>query len=383
MILFLSIAIICALFNFIFEKFNVKILWVFFFAWIFPLLISQNSDLPFNRQWGSITIYASISVVLGFYLGYLVAFIFPLNIGLVIGNSLTFKSLSSINIVIQLISFFSFSLLFILLKNFPLLSGNVLENRMLIQNINPIVWTITQLSFLSSSISSALKQNKNWSNLSILLFYIIFIFIVLAGWRNYILMYLLYFFIPYLFVKKINLIKIFFFVGAFFLFFSIIGFLRGDFGDSSLGFENVFTMIGLYIYPNFLNFETLSGEQFNYHTLYTFQFMLKPLLEFFDFNTVPPQTNINAFNVSTAMSVLYQDGGLVNIFFTTFFMGFFLRRGRSLPVKNTLDNFWRSTLIIVLIFFHNGWVLLNFMPTFITIFFIILIVTIKSLRVSK
>jgi len=288
----------------------------------------------------------------------------------VLFRSLNYGILSKVILLLQSVVLLAFTYLFIKLGRPPLLSGNVLENRKLIQELNPLLWSVVQLSFMTSTLSSVLSINGFWDKLNKFLFFIIFICIALTGWRNFILLYLGYYFLPILFNRKINLGRLFLVLLLLILGFVFIGYLRGDLGDE-FNSANALGIIALYVYPGFLNFETLAIEGDSSSHLYTMQFFLKPVLDFFNFNTAPPQTNIDAFNVATALNPLYQDGGVFNIFLTTFLIGFFLQRLESNRINGILPTFWRSTLILTIVFFHNGWLLLNFMPTYNTLVFLI------------
>jgi hypothetical protein len=68
---------------------------------------------------------------------------------------------------------------------------------------------------------------------------------------------------------------------------------------------------------------------------------------------------------------------------TTFFIGYLLQRLESNSNCSVLRSFWRSTFLITVVFFHNGWLLLNFMPTYNTLLFIGLFATLSFLRSSK
>lgn len=353
-------------FTYINEKFNVRILWILFICWVVPIVISQDSTLLFNQKWKLITYQSSISVIIGFYFGYVLAKLVPLKILSRAKPTFNIKYLSKINYSFQLISVISFLYIYFSVGNFPLISDDILANRIFVQNYNPVLWTLTQLSFASASISIALIQEKKLSKISKFFIVLIFVLIFLSGWRNYLLMYILYLLIPFLFLKKINVLKIGLFVISFISIFILIGWFRGDFGDS-IKFDGIITMVGLYVYPNFLNFEYLTNYTVSGSHLYTIQFLFKPIFEFLNFNVVPSQTSISAFNVSTGMNALYQDGGIFNILITFSFLGFFLKRLEKAQLTDVFANFWRSTLVISIVLFHNGWTLLNFMPTFVSI----------------
>lgn len=346
------------------------VLWVFFVAWVVPIQLSQFSDLPLNRTWEMITVIATSSALFGLYIGYYTGLLIPLKLIGQQSQNLNYGILSKVILLLQSVVLLAFTYLFIKLGRPPLLSGNVLENRKLIQELNPLLWSVVQLSFMTSTLSSVLSINGFWDKLNKFLFFIIFICIALTGWRNFILLYLGYFFLPILFKKKINLGRLFLVLLLLILGFVFIGYLRGDLGDE-FNSANALGIIALYVYPGFLNFETLAVEGDSSSHLYTLQFFLKPVLDFFNFNTSPPQTNIDAFNVATALNPLYQDGGVFNIFLTTFLIGFFLQRLESNRINGILPTFWRSTLILTVVFFHNGWLLLNFMPTYNTLVFLI------------
>jgi hypothetical protein len=195
-------------------------------------------------------------------------------------------------------------------------------------------------------------------------------------------MYTLYFFIPFIFIKKYKLNKLLFTILIFLFIFTIIGFLRGDLGEIINPIDAI-SILGFYIYPNFINFESLVHEGDPTSHIYTLQFLLKPALQLFDFNVTPPQSAIGAFNVATALNPLYQDGGILNIFITTTVIGYLLQRLEGSSSNGVLSIFWRSTLLLVVVFFHNGWLLLNFMPTYNTILYLLIILGITSLRSSR
>lgn len=312
---------------------------------------------------------ATTLALFGLYIGYYAGLFIPLKLIGKQSQNLNFNVLSKIILSLQLVILLSFFYLFIKLGGPPLFSGNVLENRKLIQELNPLLWSVVQLSFITSTISTILFLNGYWDKLNKFLFFTILICIALTGWRNFILLYLGYFYLPLLFKRKVNLGRLLIILGLLVFGFVFIGFLRGDLGDV-FNTTNAFGLVALYVYPSFLNFETLAAEGDPSRHLYTLQFFLKPILDLFNFNTSPPQTSIDAFNVATALNPLYQDGGLVNIFVTTFLIGFFLQRLESNKINGILPIFWRSTLILTVVFFHNGWLLLNFMPTYTTVIFV-------------
>lgn len=348
-------------------------------AWVVPIQLSQFSDLPLNRNWEKITVIATTLALFGLYIGYYAGLSIPLKLISKQSRNLNYNVLSKVSLSLQLVILLSFIYLFIKLGRPPLFSGNVLENRKLIQEMNPLLWSVVQLSFITSTISTILFLNGYWGKLNKYLFFTILICISLTGWRNFILLYLGYFSLPILFKRKVNLGRLFIVLGLLVFGFVFIGYLRGDLGDE-YNTVNAIGLVALYVYPGFLNFETLAADGDPSRHLYTLQFFLKPILDFFNFNTSPPQTSIDAFNVATALNPLYQDGGIVNIFVTTFLIGFFLQRLESNKINGILPTFWRSTLILTVVFFHNGWLLLNFMPTYNTVIFIIAYVFIASIN---
>jgi len=164
--------------------------------------------------------------------------------------------------------------------------------------------------------------------------------------------------------------------------FTLIGFVRGDLGEV-FDLENAISLIAFYVYPNFVNFESLALEGDSTSHIYTLQFLIKPILQFFDFNTSPPQTSIDAFNVATGLNPLYHDGGIFNIFFATFIIGYILQRLENISNFSVLGSFWRSALLLTVVFFHNGWLLLNFMLTFNTLVFVGFLILLSSLRAKN
>lgn len=373
--LFTTIALFFLLVTYYRHRLNAGVLWIFFGAWIVPVWISQFSSLPLNKEWADITVLASIAVMLGLYGGYFTGVLLPVRFFANRYKSISTQKLSLISTILLLLALSSFIILFVSLGRPPLLSDSILENRKLIQEINPILWSITQFSFLSASIAAILHVNNCWTRLNKFLFLAVFIMILLTGWRNFLLMYVLYYILPFMFIRKYRLNRVFSGLVIFLFLFTLIGFVRGDLGEV-FDLVNAISLIGLYVYPNFLNFESLALEDNPTSHVYTLQFLIKPILQLFEFNTSPPQTSIGAFNVATGLNPLYHDGGIVNIFFTTFIIGYLLQRLEKISNCSVLGSFWRSSFMLTVLFFHNGWLLLNFMPTynsFVFIGFLILI----------
>lgn len=379
---FTVIALVFLVITYYKHRFNAGILWIFFGAWIVPVWVSQFSSLPYNREWADITVVASVAVMVGLYGGYFTGVLIPVKLFALPSKSISMKNLSSISTILQLLALLSFIILFFFVGRPPLLSDSILENRKLIQEINPTLWSVTQFSFLSASISSLLHMNSCWTRLNKMLFFAVLIMIVLTGWRNFLLMYVLYYVLPFMFIKKYRLNKVFAGLIFFLFLFTLLGFSRGDLGDV-LDPVDAISLIAFYVYPNFINFESLVLEGDPTSHLYTLQFLIKPVLQLFDFSTSPPQSSIDAFNVATGLNPLYHDGGIINIFLTTFFIGYLLQRLESNSNCSPLRSFWRSTFLITVVFFHNGWLLLNFMPTYNTLLFIGLFATFSFLRSSK
>jgi len=381
-ILFTAIALLFLLITYCRHRLNAGILWIFFGAWIVPVWISQFSSLPYNKEWADITVFASIAVMAGLYGGYFTGVLMPVRLFANRSKSIPTQKLSLISTILQLVALFSFIVLFASLGRPPLLSDSILENRKLIQEINPTLWSVTQFSFLSASIAAILYLNNCWTRLNKILFFTVFIMIVLTGWRNFLLMYVLYFILPFMFMRKYRLNRVFAGLIFFLLFFTLLGFLRGDLGDV-LDPVDAISLIAFYVYPNFVNFESLALEGDPTSHIYTLQFLIKPILQLFEFSTSPPQSSIDAFNVATGLNPLYHDGGIVNVFFATFIIGYLLQRLEKISNCSVLRSFWRSTFLLTVVFFHNGWLLLNFMPTYNTFVFIGFLTLLSVLRAKN
>lgn len=376
---FLLITVVSVLLSFVNHRFTIGTLWIFVFFWVIPVLISQISTLPLNEEWKFITTISATLVILGFFIGYFVGKILP-------SKSINFFYIKSSSRILhqflyltQVLIIIIFILMYYKVGQFPLFSDNILENRKLIQSNNKLLWSMSQFSFVTASISSIFYLRNTWTKLQKILFVSILFMIVMSGWRNYLLMYLGYFYIPILFRSKFNIIRFIYFFIIILIAIMFIGYIRGDLGDI-FTFIDALSLIGLYIYPNFINFQTIVSLDNAVNSLYTIQFLFKPILEILGYSTIPNQVALNAFNVSTFMNPLYTDGGLLNIFIVAFIMGFTLNKFEKFDnYNNIIMLFIRSTLLLTVVFFHNGWLLLNFMPTYNIILFIILILIFKLL----
>ena len=62
------------------HKFKSGVLWIFFVVWVVPIQLSQFSDLPLNRTWEIVTVFASILALVGLYFGYFTGIVVPLKL---------------------------------------------------------------------------------------------------------------------------------------------------------------------------------------------------------------------------------------------------------------------------------------------------------------
>jgi oligosaccharide repeat unit polymerase len=324
---------------------------------------------------------SSFNVILGFYLGYFFARIIKVKIK-ISGIQYSSVELNRVAYILGATSFCSFAILFILQGEIPLLSSNIGLARSRLLSDHPILWSFTQLSLIFSCVFYYLKSINMAEKKMFYLYVLIFAAILLSGWRAYLLLYAFHFYAPIIFRRKISISKAVLPILLVICIFFVIGFIRGDTaGEFSI--DAALSIFTLYIYPAFLNFQELTTYQYDKPTLFTLQFLLKPVLDFLNFETTPMQSTIEAFNVSTAMNPLYSDGGLLNIFIAIFFVSFFLKRLESVKETNILGIFWRTTLAYTIIVLHNGWYLLNFSPTYISVIFIFFIILLKLATKKK
>lgn len=355
-----------------YEKNKVGPLWIVFFTWQIPITISQNTNLLLNKEWNNITFYAAVSVIMGFICGYFVSetillygrssrTIKPVNL-----NKIRFHYFVIMAVTISSIVYLYFGKL----GGPPIFSEDVSSARTALLKLNPVLFSLTQLCNIGGSIFGILLIMKRVRKIEALMWCFLLILLLFSAWRNIVLTFLVFSFVPLIFSGRVRLKNIILFGVSFLILFSLIGFLRGDQGDiSGFSFKSAYDLILLYMYPNFINFETIQKVQIEDFHLYSLQFILKPLLILFGANVSPPQTSMGAFNVSTGLSPLYLDGGVTYVFIV------FVMVGSTMSLLSRLNNysvviqFMRSCLVCTLVFLHNGWFLLNFMFSYSLIFY--------------
>lgn len=348
------------------ERFRLGPLWILLFTWYVPVLVSQDTGLIYNRSWGSVTLWASLLVLAGFLIGYMLTFSLVGRISAPTKMSWSkLCRLESMCLFFGAGVIFAYLLLFYLIGGPPLLSSDVGASRVSLTSHSPVLYSVTQLSNLVGCGFGILFCHKRVSKFVLLIWLAIFFLQILGAWRGMILTYLLFSSVPLLVFYRLDLSRSLASGILFLLLFSIIGFARGDQGGSSgFSFTGAAQLILLYVYPAFLNFESVLMYPDSGFHLYTLQFLLKPVLQLFGASVTPPQSAIGAFNVSTGLSPLYADGGLVNIFFVFLVMGSALRLFLVKGQKGVITCFIIATVYSTLTFLHNGWFLLNFMVSY-------------------
>ena len=217
-----------------------------------------------------------------------------------------------------------------------------------------------------------------------MIWFLILLILVISGWRNLILTYFIFTFTPIFTNKRPKISTILIFGMLFLTLFSLIGFLRGDQGSKSVfEFSSAFNLILLYIYPAFINFETLQSMNIEGSHYFTLQFLFKPIFQAFGMIVEPPQNAVGAFNVSTGLHPLYQDGGLVNIFFVFLVIGILLRILLKMRTKGIIIYFLISSIYATLFYLHNGWFLLNYMFSYNICAYLLLTMTFRFLVKSR
>ena len=376
---------------YILEKLRIGPLWLFFGAWFIPVFLSQNTHLIFNREWSYETFMATQFVTVGFLLGYFVTFLVTLNVNFNSASYLKSTALSRLRFctyMTAIVVIISYTYLYFKIGGPPLTSGGVGVKRILLTKIAPPVFSLAQLANLFAVSYGLLRLQKNNSQSLDAIWILILLLLILSGWRNLILTYLVFTLTPIICEKRPRLSKVFLFVFCFLIIFSIIGFIRGDQGDrAAFDYGSAADLILLYIYPAFINFEILQSFEVSGSHYFTLQFLFKPIYSAFDMNVIPPQNAIGAFNVATGLTPLYHDGGTVNIFCVFLFLGILLRILLKVKNKGVIVYFAISSIFATIIFLHNGWFLLNYMFSYNLIayvaFSLLYFVVLKPSKVGK
>lgn len=357
------------------ERLRFGPLWLLAVTWMVPVTLSQNLDLTLNEKWGLVTFLASSFVIFGFLIGYITCEVifgerrFKTRITKVNSSKLDF-----IYFTLGALCIFAFLYLyFVELGSPPLLADGISEARRQLLTSNPILFSVTQLCNILAVIFGISWIRGDLSRVKKGIWFIIFICVLLSAWRNQVLTYLVYTVTPYLGFYKPKVTKVAYYLFIFLILFSLIGFVRGDQGDGS-GFEinAAIELISLYIYPNFINFQQLQQTSFDNFSLYTLQFIFKPIISLFGGSVSPEQAAIGAFNVSTGLSPLYQDGGLANIFLVFVSLGVISNLVKRGNYFSPVVQFITGSLISTFLLLHNGWFLLNFMFTYSLIAYVVI-----------
>ena len=353
-----------------FDGNRIRSMGLFTLFWVFPTLLSQITSFEMNKEWGLLVLSMVFLSFFGFLVGYLISYFFqkresglpvlPLHYYLLIAN------------LYHAIAILALIYIFYSLGSFPLFSDNISKARIELPVLNSYLWSLVQLSIMAASLLSFSYINGLFSRVSMVLSVIMVILITLTAWRNVLTSYLIFFITPILFhfsARASTFLKYLIVVVMFLLF---LGYIRGDMGSNPT-IASALSMVANYVYPNFLNLQEITTSQnIESDHMYTVQFLLKPILYMLDYSLEPVQTAIGGYNVSTGLSPLYLDGGLLNIFLVFFVIGFFLKRLDYTPSFRFPSVYWRSVLVATIFYMHNGWFLLNYTVTYNFISFVLI-----------
>lgn len=359
---------IMLLLNILFERLKIGPLWIFFFVWYVPVFISQDTELIFNKEWSTLTFFATQCVILGFLPGYILTTIL-LNQFREIRVTFSVEK-NNFNLLfcaytLSIIVVLAYIYLYISIGGPPLLSTDIGSTRKQLTEISPPIFSLAQLTNAFGCVYGVLLIKKqNPRKMNIIWIGILFI-LILSGWRNVILTYLIFTFTPMIISRRPGVLRFSIYLTLFLFLFSVIGYIRGDQGDDGFFvYQNAIKLLWLYVYPAFINFEILQTYEIHDFHFYTLQFILKPIYVAFEASLSPPQNALGAFNVATGLNPLYHDGGLVNIFTVFLIFGISLSILLKTKNKNIYIYFIISTIYSTFIFLHNGWFLLNYMFTY-------------------
>lgn len=375
--------------NLLIEKLKFGPLWLIFIVWYIPVLLSQNTQLFFNKQWSFTTLMATQCFTFGFLIGYLFtkyiikSYIFNDQSA---SSNESYYRLKFTSYILSSVVIVSYTILFIEVGGPPLLSSDIGTDRMRLTQISPILFSIAQLSSAFASVYGYLLLKERIPRKLSAIWLIIFLVLILTAWRNLILTYLIFTYTPIFVKRPPTIFKIKIYLISFLILFSIIGFFRGDQGKYNIfSLSSALDLIQLYIYPSFINFEILQSFEVIEPHFYTLQFLFKPFYQILEWSTSPPQNALGAYNVATGMNPLYHDGGLINIFFVSFVMGTLLCILLKMKHKTIFVFFVISTIYATLFYMHNGWFLLNYMFSYniITLFVLFIVYRILPKKYEK
>lgn len=274
--------------------------------------------------------------------------------GITRNERLISKPLSNIILSIGLLAICG---LFISTKSIPLITGG--DDRLLLQN--SILWNI----YILSSVGLYLRcitsdKSDGWKKNILSNLYLISAF--LTAWKGTLFLFLIMRFLPNARGKRFNLINYILFSILFLVIFVFINGFRNDRLDSAL-YDPIY-----YAYWGFVNFDTgaLVGSSGCLHTL--------PLIgcQF----AIDNSDLINStFNVFTALSPIYRDGGdfLVFIFFAIFG---FLVRATDFKTNSLLSGYFFVVSCYFFLFSTNGYIFNS--SFYISAFLLLLIVKLLS-----
>lgn len=243
---------------------------------------------------------------------------------------------------------------FLRIGSLPLLSGN--QARVDLQN--SILWNLYILGSIGVFLFSFAEMRRKASKIGWYLLLLYFFLALLSAWKGTLLNFLFLFFMPRYKSIKISSLKIFYFSIFFLLLFVFINGLRDG------NFASTLTQPVFYTYWGFVNFDNSATTSVSncLHSIPLFGCK---------FSVDDKDLLISTWNVYTALTPLYVDGGIfliISVFFMFgFFSGYFERR------KNRLLFDYLSYLSFYFFFLaHNGYIFYSsfYFSTLFLIFFL-------------